>query len=76
MDGGCVMPQRFLDGGFDAETVRAMQAAFGAAREVLNLADTTDAITDFLAKTIMEQARAGERDPTRLCALALKAIYG
>jgi hypothetical protein len=71
---GWIMPARFMDEGFDPETIKALAAALDAARKTLDLADTTDAVTDILVRTITDHARTGERDSARLCALALHAI--
>jgi hypothetical protein len=67
------MPQRF-SAGFDPDVVRAMMAAFDKACAVLGLVDREDPLTESLAKTIVEQARTGERDPDKLCAMALQAL--
>jgi len=67
------MPERFAES-FDPEAVRAMTAAFDKACEALGLAKTHDAVTENLAKMIVERARTGERDPDRLCALILQAL--
>ena len=68
------MPDRFLAGSFDPEAVRVMDIAFGKACEALGLAKTHDALTEELAKMIVEQARTGERNPDKLCALTLAAL--
>jgi hypothetical protein len=67
------MPQRF-SAGFDPEAVRAMMAAFDKACAVLGLVDREDPLIQSLAKTIVEQARTGERNPDKLCAMALQAL--
>ena len=67
------MPKRFAES-FDPDTVRAMMAAFDKACEALGLVDRSDPITETLAKTIVVQARTGERDPAKLCALTLRAL--
>ena len=51
---------------FDPETVHAMGLAFEKCRQKLGLADTHDAATEMVAKTIIALAEAGERDPERL----------
>jgi hypothetical protein len=68
-----VMPQRF-SAGFDPEAVGAMMAAFDKACAALGLLNRPDAMTEGVARMIVEQARSGERDPDRLCALALQAL--
>ena len=59
---------------FDAETVRLLGIAFEMAIVALQQADGTVSPTrDAIAHTIIELAKAGERDPERLCDGALKA---
>jgi hypothetical protein len=50
-----------------------MSAAFEAALRKLGLADRSDPATTG-AKLIIEFAKAGQRDPERLCALALQEL--
>jgi hypothetical protein len=54
--------------------VEAMTMAYGAALHELKLADRNDALTEIIARKILEIARLGERDPKRLCELALEDI--
>jgi hypothetical protein len=68
------MPKRFAEVSFDAGAVQVMMDAFDKACAVLGLVDREDSITENLAKMIVEQARTGERDPDRLCALTLEAL--
>jgi hypothetical protein len=49
-------------------------AAFEAALSKLGLVDRTDPATMAVAKLIIEFAKEGERDPERLCTLALKQL--
>jgi hypothetical protein len=59
---------------FDAETTRILGVAFEMALVALQHADGLVAPTrDAVAHKIMELAKAGERDPERLCDGALKA---
>lgn len=51
-----------------------MTAAFEAALSRLGLVDRGDPATVSVAKVIIELAKEGERDPERLCALALKRM--
>ena len=67
------MPIRpFLDGyGFDPETMRIMGVAFEMARAaVIRRADLTD---EAIARTIIELAKAGERNVDVLCEAVLNA---
>ena len=60
--------------GFDAETARLLGIAFEMALVALQHADGVVAPTrDAVAQKIIELAKAGERDPERLCDGALKA---
>jgi hypothetical protein len=68
------MPKRFADRSFDPGAIKAMMDAFGKACAVLGLVDREDYITESLAKMIVEQARSGERNPDRLCAMTLDAL--
>ena len=59
---------------FDAETARLLGVAFEMALVALQHADGVIAPTrDAVAQKIIELAKAGERDPERLCDVALKA---
>ena len=62
------------DHSFGPEDIANLSAAFEAARSKLGLVDRTDLATLAIAKLIIELAKEGERDPERLCALALKHI--
>ena len=70
------MPIRpFLSGEtFDPETARLVGVAFETARAAVNRpADLSD---EMIARTIIELARAGERNVERLCEAALNAPAG
>jgi hypothetical protein len=56
------------------KTSQACRLAFEAALSKLGLVDRTDPATMAVAKLIIELAKEGERDPERLCALALKQL--
>jgi hypothetical protein len=71
------MPIRpYLEGHrFDPETVRLMGIAFEMALVILQRSDGIVSPTrDALAKKIIELAKAGERQPGRLCDSALQAL--
>ena len=59
---------------FEPEVVEAMRTAYRMACEALQLKDQVDAMTDVVAKMIFELAEAGETDPDRLCAVALRRL--
>jgi len=62
------------DHSFAPEDIASMSAAFEAALGKLGLVDRTDPLTMEVAKLIIEFAKAGERDPERLCDLALQQL--
>ena len=63
------MPIRsYLNGQrFDPETVRLMGLAYEMTLISLRLVDRGDIANDVIAHKIIELAKAGERDPDRLC---------
>jgi hypothetical protein len=66
---------RYLgEGVFDPPAVDAMSAAFEAACRSLGLVDRDDPFAEIVARKVIEVAGTGERDPERLCALALLAL--
>jgi len=71
------MPIRaYLDGlRFDPETTRLMGVAFEMALVSLQRTEgIVNPTRDAVAKKIIELAKAGERDPERLCDAALQAL--
>jgi hypothetical protein len=71
------MPIRaFSDGqSFDGETARSMGIAFEMALGSLRATpDCADPIRAAIARKIIELAKAGERDPERLCDGALRDL--
>jgi hypothetical protein len=74
---GLVAIYRLLqEAAFDDDAVKAMTTAYEAALRELKLADRTDPLMAVLAHKILEIAQLGERDPKRLCELAVQAIRG
>ena len=69
------MPIRpYLEGQrFDAETTRLMGIAFETAIQALHNRGVIDPPREAIARAIIGFAKAGERDPERLCDLALEA---
>jgi hypothetical protein len=59
---------------FDAETVRLMGIAYEMALVALLQRRREDQLREAAAHKIIELAKAGERDPERLCEGALKGI--
>ena len=68
---------RLLEGGaFDDHAVKALTTAYEAALGEVGVTDRTDPLTEIIARKIIEVANTGERDPERLCELALENIKG
>ena len=69
------MPIReYLDGErFDPETTRLLGISFEFAIQALHNWGVVDPPREAIARTIIGFARAGERDPERLCDLAVEA---
>jgi hypothetical protein len=62
----------YLDGEqFDPETQRIMGLAFELTRAALRISSQDDIAPDIIAKKVIEFAKAGERDPERICDYAL-----
>jgi hypothetical protein len=59
---------------FSPEEIARMAAAYEAALQLLRLTDRNDPVTEIIAKKIIEVTRAGECDPPRICAQALKEL--
>jgi uncharacterized membrane protein (UPF0182 family) len=73
------MPIRLLlehDHAFTPEDVKVLIDAFEDTLRALRLQDREDPLTKAVAKIIIQLAKDGERDPTRLRDLALKAVSG
>jgi hypothetical protein len=68
--------RRFLDGQpFDLDTIRLMGLAFETALASLGpTPDYADPVREVIAGKIIELAKAGERDPERVCDAALKDL--
>jgi len=62
------------DHSFGPEDIASISAGFGAALSKLGLVDRDDPIIVAIAKLIIESAKEGERDPTRLCDRAVKRL--
>ena len=59
---------------FGPEDIAGLTTTFEAALAKLGLVDRSDPTTLTLAKLIIELAKAGEREPERLCDSALKCL--
>jgi len=62
------------DRAFDDNAVKAMTMAYESALQELGLADRADPLTEIIARKIIECAESGERNPQRLCELAVRSI--
>src|SRR4051794_29042086 len=73
--GGRQMPIRqYLDGErFGPETTRLLGIAFEFAIQALHNWGVDDPPREAIARTIISYAKAGERDPERLCDVAVEA---
>ena len=58
---------------FPPETIRLMGIAFETAIQALHNRDVVDPPREAIARAIIGFAKAGERDPERLCDLTLEA---
>ena len=59
---------------FDPRAIEAMNQAYVAVRETLQLDGGSDPRNEIAARTIIDIARTGERDPAKLRDLALVAL--
>jgi hypothetical protein len=59
---------------FDPEDIRALTVAYDSACAVLHVSNDADPRATVVAKTIIEHARHGERDPIRLLDLVLSEL--
>ena len=59
---------------FDPEAIKAMSAAFEAVCESLQLVNRSDAMTEIVARKVIEVAGTGERNPERIRDLVLLAL--
>ena len=68
------MPMRFHLNGqrFDPETIRLMGLAYEITLISLRLVDRGDITNDVVARKLIELAKAGERDPERMCDAVLQ----
>ena len=59
---------------FDPEATKVMGEAFDGACKVLHVRGELLVVREFIARQIINAAKHGERDPVRLCAVALAAM--
>jgi hypothetical protein len=58
----------------EPDEIDKLARAYESALAALHVADRTDPITTIIAERIIEFAKAGERDPAKLCARAIKDL--
>ena len=63
-------------GVFDESATRAMGEAFDAACAELQDSNLSELVREIIAERIIEAAKRGERDPQRLCSIAIAAMNG
>jgi hypothetical protein len=56
------------------EEIENLTTAYEDALQSLQLPNQSDRITTIIAQRIIEAAKAGERDPAKLCAMAIKDL--
>jgi len=61
---------------FGPDDTKRMGDAFELALAQLGLNDRRDPLNEIIAKLIIETARTGEKDPHRICELALGRLKG
>jgi hypothetical protein len=59
---------------FSPEDNERLATAYEEALRALHLVNRADPVTNIIARRIIDAAKAGERDPERLCALAIKDL--
>jgi hypothetical protein len=69
-----MIPKRITEWSFPPEVVEAMRLAFRRACDTPQLRYSVDKRTGIVAEKIIELAHAGETDPGRLCAGALRML--
>jgi len=59
---------------FSPEDNERLATAYEDALRALHLANRAHPVTTIIARRIIDAAKTGERDPARLCALAIKDL--
>jgi hypothetical protein len=59
---------------FGPDEIVRMSSAYEQALKTLRLADRNDPVSELVAKKIIDIARTGETDPSRISALAISAL--
>ena len=69
-----IYPHVFGDASFDSDTNRSMGVAYVTACKALHKLGTDETVQETIAKRIVDAAKKGERDPSRLYEQALLAM--
>lgn len=64
----------FHSSAFDPETVQVLCNAFDKARALMHDRGQPDIVNEVVAQRIIAFAKRGERDPDRLCVMALAGL--
>jgi hypothetical protein len=64
------------EGAFGPDDLKAMGEAFSSALARLGLYDKSDPSVELVARSIVRAALDGERDPARLCEIAVRGVGG
>jgi hypothetical protein len=67
-------PSLFAEANFDPETIAILTESLAEGWDTLQSIGNTTITRELLAKQLLEQARSGERNATRLCTTALVAL--
>jgi len=62
------------DSAYEPEDVLRLATAYERALKRLRLQDRNDPLTETVAGLIIKAAQGGEKDPERICALALERL--
>ena len=73
---GVAIYRIFEKSAFRPEDTKRMGDAYERALVELRLKDRLDPLTETIAQYIIEIAQTGEKDPDRICALAVERIRG
>jgi hypothetical protein len=64
----------FRGAAFDPQAIQSMEAAYEKACRGLASGNSARLVREVIAKRVISAATDGERDPDRLCALALETL--
>ena len=61
---------------FEPEDILRLETAYEFALARLALKDRSDPVTEIVARHIIDTAQTGEKDPDKICAIALSSLNG